>query len=126
MTDVRHKEEKAERIYHAVRLTYDVVKGVLIAVTCVIVLGLLNNLTTQAQRIEEISKGNREIQIRLQDCTTPGGKCFKEGQARTGNAVVQISEISKIAAVCADKPGTITAEEMDNCIQSTLKARSNQ
>ena len=57
------------------------------------------------------------------DCTAPNGHCYREGTKRTSTAVIQNSEISKYAAVCADRPGTITAEEMDDCIQEQLKAR---
>lgn len=67
------------------------------------------------------SASNGEVAHRIVDCTDPKGTCFRESQQRTGAAVVQISDIAKYAAICADRHGSITAEEMDDCIQEQMR-----
>ncbi|MDQ6938257.1 MAG: hypothetical protein M3140_11205, partial [Actinomycetota bacterium] len=37
----------------------------------------------------------------LADCIQPTGRCFREGQARTGAAVASLNQVTVLAAVCA-------------------------
>ena len=64
-------EVKRHRI-HLLRIAYDTGKLILMITTAAITLYLLTN-------IQELTAGNRQIQLRLQDCTTPGGKCYEVG-----------------------------------------------
>lgn len=121
MTDQKVRELKKERTLIIASLAYNIGKMVTILVTGVIVVLLLSKVSAQSDRIEELTEGNRAIQVRLEDCTIPGRQCYEEGVARTGKAVIRLSDISKIAAVCADKPGVITAQEMNACIEENLK-----
>jgi len=64
-------------------------------VTCLAVLGLIlfgvhRQLDTAAQQRDQLA-----------DCIQPTGKCFKDGQARTGEAVGSINQVSVLAAACA-------------------------
>ena len=106
-------EVKRHRI-HLLRIAYDTVKLVLMITTAAITLYLLTN-------IQELTAGNQQIQLRLQDCTTPGGKCYEESAKRTGVAIVKINDIAKAANVCADLPGSITTDAMSKCIEDELK-----
>lgn len=67
------------------------------------------------------SLDNGKTAERIIDCTSPTGKCFKESQERTGDVIVQLNTIAKYAAVCADRPGSITAEEMNKCITEQIR-----
>jgi hypothetical protein len=56
----------------------------------------------------------------IKSCTTPGKKCFNEGQARTGEAVAGINEVAVMAAACADKPRQQTVEQIERCVRKRL------
>lgn len=69
---------------------------------------------------------------RLLDCTTPAGECYKEGQKRTAEAIkvliaedkkghAQVQEVLTIVAVCADRPGPQTREEIMQCMIEEVK-----
>lgn len=63
----------------------------------------------------------------LLDCTQPVGKCFQNGQKRTGEVVKQIvqeelntQKIVVIASSCADKSKTQTYKEIKTCVDERL------
>jgi hypothetical protein len=73
---------------------------------------------------------------RLMDCTTPGGKCYAEGQARTAEAVKSLitagatDEIATrrtvvLAAACAagiaQRGQPVTVESVEQCVNRELK-----
>lgn len=68
----------------------------------------------------------------LVDCVTPGGRCFTESQARTGEAVQQLIDANQldevatrrvvvIAAACAQEEGNDTVREVQRCVDLVLK-----
>lgn len=58
---------------------------------------------------------------RIADCTQPSGQCYKNNEYRTNTAVIQLNTIAKYAAICADRPGSITAQQMDDCIEEQIR-----
>lgn len=72
----------------------------------------------------------------LLDCTQPSGECFKDSQERSG-AIIQdlidalhkegldremvTRQIVIAAAACADDPGNDTVEQIEACVDRTLK-----
>lgn len=71
-------------------------------------------------RIEEIGEANNRLNKIMLDCTQPKGECYERSVATTAQAVVELSDVSKAATVCADKPGSLRIEEMDACIKTEL------
>lgn len=55
---------------------------------------------------------------RIEDCTTPGRKCFEDGQRRLGRTVGTINRYAIAAAYCADRTGTQTIPELEQCIEA--------
>jgi hypothetical protein len=69
-----------------------------------------------------IKKQGRDVQAisdRLLDCTDPKGKCYLEGQKRTGEAVAGINEITlKVvtAALACRDDGLTEYKELSKCV----------
>ncbi len=68
----------------------------------------------------------------LLDCTQPTGKCFGEGQKRTGSLVQQLIDASAngdvltrhiviLAAACAKQEGVNTADQVEECVTDKLR-----
>ena len=91
--------------------------AILIAVTVGISLYYLVTLT---QQNNELTQQNNRIGERLIDCTTQGHTCYDQSNARTNKVIITLNDVTKAAAVCADKPGSIKAEQMDDCIKAVL------
>lgn len=53
---------------------------------------------------------------RIEDCTTPGRKCFEDGQQRLGRTVGTINRYAIAAAYCADQAGTQSVPTLERCI----------
>lgn len=104
MTERMDKQRKYAHLFSQVSNGFKVV-----GIAALLILGYLQ------------SAENHMVSERIVDCTSPTGKCFKEGQARTNTAVVQLNTVAKYAAVCADRPGSITAQEMNDCIEEQLR-----
>jgi hypothetical protein len=71
---------------------------------------------TLADAIREQQKTNVGTNERIVDCTTPGGKCYQQGQKRTGAAVADILKGATYAIACADKRGVQTEAEIQACV----------
>ena len=56
--------------------------------------------TDQVERQPQL-KSDSETLAAIQDCTEPGGECFKRAQKRTADAVGDINEVVIAAAACA-------------------------
>lgn len=44
---------------------------------------------------------SQDARDRIVDCVDPAGTCFREGQARTREAVTTLNQVSELAAACA-------------------------
>jgi hypothetical protein len=68
---------------------------------------------------------NHTLNTTIVDCTEPGGKCFEDGRARTGQVVVDIGDYTRRVVIltesCNDKPGVDTTDELTKCVDSGLK-----
>ncbi len=63
----------------------------------ILFVGLLVAIGWQGNRaIEE----TRQVNKQLADCTTPGGKCYQEGQARQAQAISAVTRISVFVSQC--------------------------
>jgi hypothetical protein len=62
----------------------------------------------------------------LSDCVEPKGKCFQDGQKRTGKAVTGIVTGTRAViiatAVCKDKPGyeNASTDKLEECVDQEL------
>lgn len=72
------------------------------------------------ETIRQAQQTNTETLDLIKSCTTPGRKCFNEGQERTGKAVGSINKITVYAATCADRPGWQDVAEIEACIRAKL------
>lgn len=73
-----------------------------------------------SQQNKQLNEINLQTNRRLIECTTPGYKCFSDSQKRTGKVIVNLNEATKAAVICADRPGSITEEEMNQCMLDHL------
>lgn len=69
----------------------------------------------------------------LLDCTQPTGECAREGQEQTAKIIQQLIDANRLnevatrqivvlAAACADQVGVDDVEEIQNCVDTALKA----
>jgi hypothetical protein len=72
------------------------------------------------QQNKALNEQNVRIGSRLIDCTTQGHRCYDESNARTNKVIITLNQVTKAAAVCADKPGPISETEMDDCVVNLL------
>jgi hypothetical protein len=70
--------------------------------------------------VRETQKSASSAVIAIEDCTTPGRDCFEESQKRTGGVVSDINEVAVYAAYCADQPGAITVQDIEQCVLNQL------
>lgn len=69
----------------------------------VVVIGGANfiQIKDQGNTAQESRVSITENTDRIKDCTDPAGKCFKEGQVRTGRVIATIGEAQVAAVSCA-------------------------
>lgn len=101
--------------------------------------GVQNYKTTQAVRETQVNNHSLLTTIiglshQINDCTKPTGKCFKDGQQRTGAAVASISREAIVRSAC----GIILSRESNartplelsrqitSCITQTLADLNSQ
>ena len=92
-----------------------------VLVMCVVMQQLYSNTTTAqlAVDIRENQKSGRAVLDRINDCTTPGRKCFDEAQRRTAGVVGDINRVAIYAAACgAQYPGQVAAVE--GCVRQQM------
>lgn len=74
---------------------------------------------TQTSNTPLLQNSNETLK-RIRECTTPGEKCFDEGQARTAEIVSEltsnITRVSAYAAACADRAGVQGEDEIFACV----------
>lgn len=89
-----------------------------VSLYCIVVVSYnVQQLTIQNN---DLNRRNIQIGQRLIDCTTEGHTCYDQSNQRTNRVIISLNDVTKAAAVCADKPGTIGIKEMDDCIQTEL------
>lgn len=74
----------------------------------------------------QVNQTNRQVA----DCTTPGGRCYESGRARTDEAVSSILRVSIYMAECARLYPDVSGPEYDRlleaCVYQRLTAASGQ
>lgn len=96
------------------------------ALALAVVYALLQGAET-TQAIRQTQVDNHELLDTIQDCTQPTGRCFRDGEDRTGTAVASINRVVILAAACAiGKTGTEVElqAEIQSCVVEGL-ARQN-
>ncbi len=59
----------------------------------------------------------------LADCIQPTGRCFREGQARTGAAVASLNQVTVLAAVCAPDYARLPLPARTKAIEACIVAQ---
>jgi len=61
------------------------------------------------------------IAKQIESCTSPEGKCYKEGQASQVKAISNLNQVSVLAAFCASRiPPPVSATEVSECVKKEL------
>jgi hypothetical protein len=118
--------ETPDEVY-ARTLRWEIAKRVLIMVSVLISVTLLvivlHQNKTQLDAIRSTQKANSpvvqavgRVGRQISDCVTPGGKCYDDGQQRTGAAVLSITTQMMYAAFCAARPNVDTIADMRACM----------
>lgn len=59
--------------------------------------------------------------VTVEDCTTPGHKCYEDGVKRTREAVVQLEKIIIAANFCTRDLSNRTPGQVSECVRKVLK-----
>ena len=98
------------------------VLGALLALLIMSVLYSIQSTAQLAREIRENQKDGRAVVDRINDCTTPGRKCFDEAQRRTAGVVGSINRVTIYAASCgAQYPGQVAAVE--TCVREQMEGK---
>lgn len=57
----------------------------------------------------------------LLDCTQPSGNCFKKGQERTGQFVLDLKHSIELQLACQDRLGVDTVSSIESCVRQELE-----
>lgn len=79
----------------------------------------LTAYTVVTIRVNQVD--GRAVLDRVKSCTTPGRKCFDDGQRRTANAVGDITQASIYASYCAAREPGQTVAEIQACVMRQFK-----
>lgn len=104
--------------------------GLGLLATVAVTAGIVSALTatnirdTQTQNSPLVKNTNRTTQI-LEDCTTPGGTCFKRSRAQTAEAIGSINAVNMAAIYCRDQvlPVVYTYPELVTCVAEIVDGK---
>lgn len=94
-----------------------------------VVMGIVTAATVSAIRESQLTNrklavDNAKVLDRINDCTTPGRKCFDDGQKRSASVISTLNQgaaaAAAAAAACADRPGISGYREIKACVDRTL------
>lgn len=85
-------------------------------------------LTASLSALIYLAVQNRHTLQRVNDCTQPTGKCYRDGQKRTERAVSDIGAGNILAVVCAlqvpdDTPFDVALRRVSECVADELAKR---
>jgi hypothetical protein len=92
---------------------------VLLAVLAALVLSMLAVTWQTHQSTRRLDETN----ARMADCTTPGGRCYEEGRARTGGAITDIIRSEVFMAECARLYPTESGPAYDRKLEACVMER---
>jgi hypothetical protein len=74
----------------------------------------------------QIARDTRATNEKVVDCTTPGGVCYQQGQARTGQAVDAVLKASVFVAECSrlrpGDSGPVFDAALEQCVAAKLSS----
>ena len=112
------------RLTHRARPAVGALAGLLAAA---LVLLVVVTVVQTRDVVGEIRRG-QEISLRTQQevlsCTDPDGDCYRRNAESQAVAVASITEVSIIAAACADRDAPQTLEQIERCVRITLRDRA--
>jgi hypothetical protein len=127
--------EESERLRHDVKIaeqqrrkenivTLGVGALMCLFLIAVLLVAIQNNLI--ASRTNQIAVETKRSSDQLFDCTLPTGKCFQNGQKRTGKAVGDIGRTQLYIVECSrlypDQSGPAFDRLFEKCVTDRLKA----
>ncbi len=83
---------------------------------------ILRAVLGQQEDIKRAADAAQSTNDQILDCLDPAGQCYKDSQKRSGQTVASINEITYYAAVCADRPGSQTLDEIRLCVGDLITA----
>lgn len=105
------------------------VVGMMVAGLILLFVYSLQQTSQTVQLIRESQKSsiaareaNDRVLDKIESCTTPGRKCFRDSQARTAKVVADINQVTVLAAVCAANAPQPTVPIIEECIREQLAA----
>lgn len=90
-----------------------------VAVLVVLVLIILIQNRQRSEQTRQVIQTNADLSAKIVDCTSVGGTCYEQAQARTRAALGQLIASNKAIAQCARI--TATDAQLDACVDARLK-----
>lgn len=112
---------KTVRNVYFLLLVFVIIAMVSVVITIKSTRSLDDTLLENQKQILASAALNREILKTLVDCTDPKGECSKREAAGRAEAIGGLNAIAMAAAVCADRPGSITVTELRACVENVVK-----
>lgn len=113
MSELVLKEATHRRRFDIAKMAF-IVTG---TVTSMVIVGILLAGMARLEAITTSTNSNSQLLI---DCTSPTGKCYQDGQRRTGSAIGTINQVSIYAAYCSKIPSNTTVKQIETCINKEL------
>ncbi len=96
-----------------------------LAIPILLMLAIAWQQLSIARNARTAAEGAQRAAHRIEDCTTPAGKCYADSSRRTGGAVANILRGNVVIAECRQQrsPDTSVAaqRELETCITDGLK-----
>lgn len=115
--------------YWAIGLGVCVIVALVVVVTILVALVYAGNekLTKQSGQLVVLAKQNHDNLAATQqavgilvDCTTPGHKCYEQGQQATRTAVEGLNAAANARELCAHDLNNDTVDKLTACVIRTL------
>lgn len=113
-----HKNQRAELARRIVWLLALVLTVVVIGTVVALVVSIRNTQIEGTPLGKEIQKSNE----RIMSCTTPGGKCYEDGNKRSATFIASINTVTIYAVTCVRDNPTGTVKDIQTCVTDLLDA----
>lgn len=91
--------------------------GVTVLLVALVLVILIQNRSTSARARASIH-ANAELSAQIADCTSVGGKCYEQSQARLRSSIALLVTSNRVIAKCARS--TDTDDAFDACVDKSL------
>lgn len=102
------------------RRAYLFLKALAEVLTVVTIVILVVGMAYIVFQIRSSQLNNRKVTELIADCTTPGGKCYEEGQSSTNKAVTSISQVVIATKICSLDPKNNTIDALTVCVRKAV------